>query len=190
LAKIADDPSAAVRREALVALRYDSSAGMPELWAKLAAKYDGQDRWYLEALGLGSDVRASECYEAFIKSVGENWRKGANTDIVWRSRSPQAIAHLLELIADPQATLNDSQRYFRALDFHSPAARSPHLRSKFINAGFASSATDDGLRARNDAILVLALERAIADPADASADVQQAIAWVSRVHQVGRKVWL
>jgi len=176
LAKIADDPSVAVRREALVALRYDTSVGMPDLWAKLAAKYDGSDRWYLEALGIGSDVRASECYEAFVKHVGENWRSGANTDIVWRSRASQAIPHLLELIADPQTSLVDSQRYFRAIDFHSPAARSPHLRSKFINAAFATSATDDALRARNDAILVRSLERVIADPADANAAVQQAVA--------------
>src|SRR5690606_26891286 len=57
LSGIAEDPSPAVRREALVALRYDSSEAMPELWAKLAAQHDGQDRWYLEALGIGSDVR-------------------------------------------------------------------------------------------------------------------------------------
>ena len=37
------------------------------LWAELAAQYDGHDRWYLEALGIGADagkavVKASQTF--------------------------------------------------------------------------------------------------------------------------------
>ncbi len=69
-ASAADDESPAVRRELAVSLRYDDSASMPTVWAKLAQSYDGKDRWYLEALGLSSDLRAAECYEAWLAEIG------------------------------------------------------------------------------------------------------------------------
>ncbi|PYJ06675.1 MAG: hypothetical protein DME25_06130 [Verrucomicrobia bacterium] len=52
---LAQDASARVRRECAIALRHNPSPEAPKLWAGLAARYDGQDRWYLEALGIGAD---------------------------------------------------------------------------------------------------------------------------------------
>lgn len=175
LADIANDPSPAVRREALVALRYDSSDQMPALWAELASCYDGKDRWYLEALGIASDVRASECYQAFLKKVGDQWREPANADIVWRMRAPEAIDHIVQLIADPSLSIQDTDRYFRALDFHAPDLRSPILKAKFVNAEFAKSAQDESAQARNDQILIRALERTVGNSNDRPAEINEVI---------------
>lgn len=128
LADAADDPSPAVRRELAIALRYDKSDAMPGLWAKLATAYDGKDRWYLEALGIGSDVRAEECFDAYLSAVKGRWDTPAGRDITWRIRAPKAAEAMVSLIADPSRPLNETDRYFRSLEFHDPVVRTEALR--------------------------------------------------------------
>ncbi|MGV3485143.1 MAG: PVC-type heme-binding CxxCH protein [Planctomycetaceae bacterium] len=155
LAGLVDDESPAVRREALIALRYDRGDQMPTLWAKLASHYDG-DRWYLEALGLASDLRAVECYDAYRKSLPDELDSNGR-DIVWRLRAPAAADALVKIIADPAIELSQTDRYFRALEFHPPEVRSKALAAlmdpKFVNAAAESD------RAKHDAVIVRALER-------------------------------
>ncbi|WP_147866947.1 PVC-type heme-binding CxxCH protein [Stieleria maiorica] len=128
LADAVDDPSAAVRRELAVALRYDTSDAMPSLWAQLATSYDGQDRWYLEALGIGSDVRAAECFDAYLEAVDGRWDTPAGRDLVWRVRAPKAADAMVALIADPKRPLNETDRYFRSLEFHGADVRDAALK--------------------------------------------------------------
>ena len=52
LLPMADDPDAGVRRELILALRWLPTARVGEALKHLAKHWDGQDRWYLEALGL------------------------------------------------------------------------------------------------------------------------------------------
>ncbi len=59
LTKLADDPDAGVRRELILALRDVPTEKAGETLKKLAAKWDGHDRWYLEALGLALEKRES-----------------------------------------------------------------------------------------------------------------------------------
>ena len=127
-ASAASDDSPAVRRELAVALRYDESKTMPEVWAKLAQAYDGQDRWYLEALGLSSDLRPAECYEAWLAAVGGKWNTPEGRDIVWRIRAPEAADALVEIISDPSLELEDTNRYFRSLEYHDPSVRIKAMR--------------------------------------------------------------
>jgi hypothetical protein len=122
-ATAADDPSPAVRRELAVALRFDESPTMPAVWAKLAQRYDGKDRWYLEALGLASDLRAAECYDAWLDAIGGTWDTQSGRDIVWRIRAPEAAEALVEIISDPSLTLEQTNRYFRSLEYHRPEVR-------------------------------------------------------------------
>uniref|UniRef100_UPI0035617BCE HEAT repeat domain-containing protein n=1 Tax=Stieleria sp. TaxID=2795976 RepID=UPI0035617BCE len=128
LADAADDESVAVRRELAVALRYDTSKAMPTLWAKLATAYDGQDRWYLEALGIGSDVRPEACFEAYLDAVNGRWDTAAGRDLVWRIRAPKAADAMVSLIADPNRPLRETDRYFRSLEFHDSDVRSAALK--------------------------------------------------------------
>jgi len=158
LSKVADDPSPSVRREALVALRYDEGPAMPNLWAKLASHYDG-DRWYLEAVGIGSDIRAKECYDALAKSVDFKLSDPASRDIIWRLRTPAAADVIVKFIADPGIELSQTDRYFRALEFQAKDVSAKALSDAFLNAKFASS-NDEKQRIKNDAIIVRSLERA------------------------------
>ena len=60
LLPIASDPDAGVRRELILALRNLPTAKVGDALKTLARTWDGQDRWYLEALGLAFDKRESD----------------------------------------------------------------------------------------------------------------------------------
>ena len=60
LLPMADDPDAGVRRELILALRNLPTERVGPALRKLAAAWDGQDRWYLEALGLALRDRDSD----------------------------------------------------------------------------------------------------------------------------------
>ena len=126
-AALASDPSAAVRRELAVALRFDESDTMPEIWAKLAEQHDGKDRWYLEALGIASDLRAAECFDAWLSKVG-NWDTKAGHDIVWRVRAPKAAEAIVSIIAKPDLKLQQTNRFFRSLEYHDAKVRTDALK--------------------------------------------------------------
>ncbi|MDB6138521.1 MAG: rane-bound dehydrogenase domain protein, partial [Verrucomicrobiaceae bacterium] len=53
IVKVVKDESSAVRREAAIALRFDSSLEAGVLSLPLIAKFDASDRWALEAMGIG-----------------------------------------------------------------------------------------------------------------------------------------
>ena len=59
LLPMADDPDAGVRRELILAFRNLPTDKVGDALKKLAASWDGQDRWYLEALGLALEKRES-----------------------------------------------------------------------------------------------------------------------------------
>ena len=112
------DTSAAVRREAVLALRHNTSAEAPGLWASLANQYDGKDRWYLEALGIGADKRWDPDFAAWLKLVNNQWNTPAGRDIVWRSRTDAALYMLASIITNPANDPKQNLKFFRAFDFH------------------------------------------------------------------------
>jgi putative membrane-bound dehydrogenase-like protein len=113
---LANDPSPQVRREVALSIRGSQAPEAADLWTKLALQYDGKDRWYLEALGIGAQGNEEKFFITWKKTVGPAWSSPAGSDIVWRSRSQAAMPLLAELIkkADDQTML----RYYRAFDFH------------------------------------------------------------------------
>jgi hypothetical protein len=127
-AAAANDESSAVRRELAVAIRFDESDSMPGVWAQLAEAHDGKDRWYLEALGIGSDVRPAECFEAWFDRIGGNWDTPGGRDIVWRIRAPRAADAIVSIIGNPKLKLEETDRYFRSLEYHDPAVRTKALK--------------------------------------------------------------
>jgi putative heme-binding domain-containing protein len=90
---------------------------VPAIWAELAAQHDGKDRWYLEALGIGSADRDGECFDAWLKKVGDNWNTTPGRDVVWRTRAPLAATYLGKIILDPAISDEERPRFIRALDF-------------------------------------------------------------------------
>ncbi len=128
LTQMREDDSPQVRRELAIALRYQQGAAADQLWAELATQHDGQDRWYLEALGIGADEHAESRFQAWIDRVGDDWDTQAGRDIVWRMRSKKTIPLLAELIRDSEAnSYNDRLRYFRAFDFRQDPSKEEAL---------------------------------------------------------------
>ena len=112
-----NDPDPAVRRECAIALHHSKAAEAADLWAELATRHDGQDRWYLEALGIGADQNWDAFLDAYLGKVGDQWNSPAGRDIVWRSRASKTPELLAKIIKDPSTKKEDQPRYLRAFDF-------------------------------------------------------------------------
>lgn len=119
--KLVNDPSAQVRREAALALRGYNTTAAAQYWASLARQHDGKDRWYLEALGIGAHGNWDLYFNVWKKSAGKDWNNAAGKDIVWRSRSRDAIPLLAEMIRASDEL--EMLRYFRAFDFHTDPSK-------------------------------------------------------------------
>lgn len=117
LTELVHDSNSQVRRECAIALRHNAAPAVPGLWTELAAQYDGKDRWYLEALGIGADGQWESCLAAWLARVGPQWNAPAGREIVWRSRSAKTPALLVKLIQDKALGATERDHYFRALDF-------------------------------------------------------------------------
>jgi putative heme-binding domain-containing protein len=127
--QVMNDASPHVRREILMAIRHSRHADAPGMWAQLAQKYDGKDRWYLEALGVSADQQWDRYFDAWVKTSGNAWMQPAGRDIVWRSRSQSALPLLAKIIQDQQTDPAKNLKLFRAFDFHSGPAKQEVLLS-------------------------------------------------------------
>jgi putative membrane-bound dehydrogenase-like protein len=121
--KLAEDSSAQVRREVAIACRFLEGPKAPLIWASLAAKYPLGDRWYLEALGIGSDLRADSFFAAYSKKINKKFDTPESRDIVWRTRARACVPLLGEFISEPTVNIADMKRYFRAFDFHKDTSK-------------------------------------------------------------------
>mgnify|MGYP001054466645 CR=1 FL=1 len=141
VAQLVKDPSPAVRRECFIALRGSKSAEMPRLWAILASQHDGNDRWYVEAAGIGAAGRWDECLEAYLKqqptgSSTDLLASPAVRDMVWRSRAEATPRLLAEILERSDVTAAQAPRYLRAFDFQdSPLKQQALLQLAFTTAG-------------------------------------------------------
>lgn len=135
VAKLASDPAPEVRRECAIALRHNDSPQAPQLWAELASRHDGKDRWYLEALGIAADRQEEAFFDAWLEKVGDQWNTPAGRDVVWRSRAPKAASYLVKIILDEATAEADRPRYIRALDFLDGPEKEAAL-IEMLGAGF------------------------------------------------------
>ena len=122
--KLANDLDPQVRRESIIALRHNKSPEAAELWARLATQYDGNDRWYLEALGIASDKQWDSFFEAYLQKNTNPLLNPAGRDIIWRARTEKTIPYLATLASDNQYNLKSRLRYFRAFDFQTGPQKS------------------------------------------------------------------
>jgi putative membrane-bound dehydrogenase-like protein len=115
--QLVKDPSPAVRRECALALRHSEAPEAPKLWSALAQQYTGNDRWYLEALGIAMDKNENKFFEIWLTDVGDKWNTPAGRDIIWRSRSNKVPALIAKIVTDKNTSAADRERFMRALDF-------------------------------------------------------------------------
>ena len=121
------DASPVVLREAALALREDKSEQMPQYWAELASRFDGEDRWYLEALGIAAMDRWSDCLTAYKSVSKEKTTPDAARLIAWRGRGSVASSLLAQWLADERVGVQDRQALLRATDFLSGEDRQKAL---------------------------------------------------------------
>jgi putative membrane-bound dehydrogenase-like protein len=167
VARLANDPSAAVRREAAIALYGVAGTTADRAWAQLADRHEAGDRWNVEALGIGgSSPTDASLWDgrlaAWRERVGDRWRSPTGREIVWRSRATATPRLLCDLIADPSIDAAAALPFVRALDFQDAAAVSAEIRGLLgrIDA-------DTAKRAALLPEVVLRLDPATVDAADA-----------------------
>ena len=125
--KLVNDQDPQVLRELILALRHHKSTEAPELWAYLASKHKGTDRWYLEALGIGADKQWDSFFEAYLKLNKTPLLNPGGRDIIWRARTEKTLPLLAQLASDNQTELKSRLRYFRAFDFQTGAYKANTL---------------------------------------------------------------
>jgi putative heme-binding domain-containing protein len=86
LLALVDDPDPGVRRELILAFRNLPTEKVGEALKKLASSWDGQDRWYLEALGLALETRESAYLtslfsETLVGQIGDLDLAGENSKV-------------------------------------------------------------------------------------------------------------
>ncbi len=127
VSQLVNDTDPQVRREAAIALRHNKAPEAAQLWVALAKQHDGNDRWYLEALGIGADRQWDRFFAAYLKAVNDPLQNAGSRDIVWRARTDEAVPFIAALASDQQVDLKLRLRYFRAFDFNAGPAKSKFL---------------------------------------------------------------
>ncbi len=156
-----NDPSPAVRREMLIALSEKqiqkvSAVDRATKWTQLARQFDGQDRWYLEAMGIAADRHWDTCLTELEAQQNEQTDtqkkpKIAYQPIYWRSRGKQSFPQILQYIQDPSTATEELPRLFRSLDFLNPAEHTKELLGMILAL--------EGPNPRNQTIFVETLRR-------------------------------
>ncbi|MEJ7737268.1 MAG: PVC-type heme-binding CxxCH protein [Chitinophagaceae bacterium] len=127
VSQLVKDADPQVRRECALALRHDKSREAAQLWTTLANQYDGKDRWYLEALGIGADGQWDPFFTALMDQVKDPLQNPLYRDIIWRARTDKAVPFLAKLASEETTDLKSRLRYFRAFDFNPGPAKSTLL---------------------------------------------------------------
>lgn len=130
-----------VQREILLGLRqWPWSEQSPEVWASIAVRYLGKDRWMLETLGIAAEGHWDECMSSLDRVGSSDGTENAALvsespkayrDIVWRSRGSASAKLLAAVIVaegcEAGVTLDGLSRYFRAFDFVDSSDKSAEL---------------------------------------------------------------
>jgi putative membrane-bound dehydrogenase-like protein len=118
--RLSDDSSPAVRREVALALRGVPFEQSRDVLLKLAAEYDGADRWYLEALGTAASDNEEALYSALLSSLPQRdpirW-DARFASIAWRLHPVSAIEAFAARAASASLSAEARQQALVALGF-------------------------------------------------------------------------
>jgi putative heme-binding domain-containing protein len=92
LKALLSDPSPQVRREVALALRELPDGAALEPLVALSRQYDGRDRWYLEALGIGARGRENLLYPR-LREAFPGWTPLLG-ELLWEFRPSDALPFL------------------------------------------------------------------------------------------------
>ncbi len=144
--RMAKDPSPRVRRACALALQDYSSLEAARIWADLADQHDGEDRWYLEALGIGARHIWDAAFTLWRdrQKFAHGWTK-AQEQIIWRSRSAQTADLVVDIVTkrDWDSQMGD-MAFMRSFDFlpDSPAKQRALVRLATMVTGDDNDISD------------------------------------------------
>jgi putative heme-binding domain-containing protein len=120
-ARLARDPDAGVRREVALSLRDVPAAGALDILVDIARGYDGQDRFYLEALGTGATGKEVALYDRLRRDlkVGSDpltW-SASFAQLAWRLHVPDAVPDLAARAQSPRLSTADRRLALDTLAF-------------------------------------------------------------------------
>lgn len=125
--QLIQDPSPAVQRELAIALRFQGTQEAADLWGQLAAQYQGDDPWLLEALGIGADLYPDQYFEALEQYNGGVWEAKGQQELIWRIHAKKSIPLLANLIQRSQGGQAELARYFRGFNFKNDPSKNEYL---------------------------------------------------------------
>ena len=136
--RMASDASPAIRREVALAMRDFKG---PEAIANLvtvARGFDGKDRAYLEAIGLGSTGREAEVYDAIAKVMGAApaaWSP-AFAALTWRLHPPQSVPGVVARLRGGKLSSDEARFALTGLAFTPSAAAATAMIELSQDKGF------------------------------------------------------
>ncbi|MCX6213184.1 PVC-type heme-binding CxxCH protein [Spirosoma sp.] len=113
------DKSAAVRREVAIALRDVPFDDCRFLLINLIKGYDGQDPWYLDALGKAADGKEEALFFDLQQTMPKNpieWDQ-RTANLVWELHPPSAVTMLKKRAASPSLAADARKQSIVALGF-------------------------------------------------------------------------
>jgi putative membrane-bound dehydrogenase-like protein len=117
---LANDVSPAVRREVALSLRDVTAERSLHLLLALTAGYDGKDRSYLEAWGIGASGKEDAVYEALAKSQKQRdaslW-PAQYADLVWRLTPAAAVPAFMARAQATSLPASERTKAITALGF-------------------------------------------------------------------------
>lgn len=117
--KLSKDKSPLVRAEVAVALRDLPLEKIQDIVVELASQYKGNDRYYLEALGLAMTGKEEKIYPVLDGEMGGEplkWSSGFE-DIVWRIHPKASISGLKQRANSGQLSEEQRKKSLVALGF-------------------------------------------------------------------------
>jgi putative membrane-bound dehydrogenase-like protein len=117
----AQDPSPAVRREVAIALRDVPWEKCRDIVIKLAAGFDGRDRFYLEALGIACEGKEQQAYPALMGTFAATADRlnvyPAAAALAWRLHPPEALDELAARARSTSVSADERRRAVDAIAF-------------------------------------------------------------------------
>lgn len=115
----ATDASPAVRREVALSLRDIPFETCKDVLRTLIEKYEGNNRWSLEAIGTACTKKEQAVYDQIIrpalaKTPPFAWDNRTKS-LAWRLHTPQAVDDLFSALSAKQATLTEFRWLIMAL---------------------------------------------------------------------------
>ena len=92
--KLAQDPSPAVRREVALAMRYQPFEKSKDILLQIAKGYDGVDRYYLEAFGIGCTDKEEKTYAELKKHLSTKKYDARYAGLVWRLHPVSSVQEI------------------------------------------------------------------------------------------------